>query len=173
VSESSQHDSFSEMFVRYQHRLFAYIVTLVADRTDADEIFQQTSLTLWQQWQQYDPTKPFLPWSCGIALNHARNHWRKQKSRAVPLASDVLEQLAIESERILDCSADRLVALRVCMRELTEKSRSVVEAYYLGRSIQSIADERAVSSNSVYKLLHRVRRVLLDCVQEKLSKAGG
>ena len=39
--------SFVEQMVHNQHRLFGYVVTLVPNRDDAEEVFQEACLTLW------------------------------------------------------------------------------------------------------------------------------
>jgi RNA polymerase sigma-70 factor (ECF subfamily) len=44
MDSSEQHDQFVERFIRCQARIYAFVVTLLPNRADADEVFQQTSL---------------------------------------------------------------------------------------------------------------------------------
>jgi RNA polymerase sigma-70 factor (ECF subfamily) len=44
--DADQHQQFAQRMVRNQQRVFAYIVSLVPNRADAEELFQQTCLTL-------------------------------------------------------------------------------------------------------------------------------
>src|SRR5436190_24162203 len=89
-----QHDRFVERFVRCQDRLYAYVATLLPNRADAEEVFQQTSLVLWRKWQEYDLGRDFLPWACGIAHHEVRNFLRKHKDRGrVYLGEDVLAEV--------------------------------------------------------------------------------
>ena len=47
--------STSPQFVLHQDRVYGYIVTLLPNRHDAEDVFQQTSLILWQKWDEFDP----------------------------------------------------------------------------------------------------------------------
>ncbi|MEO1525231.1 MAG: sigma-70 family RNA polymerase sigma factor [Planctomycetota bacterium] len=168
--DHEKHQQFAERLVHNQHRVFAYLVSLVGNRSDAEELFQQTSLTLWQTWDRYDLDQAFMPWACGIARNHVQNYRRKQKRSRVRLDPDVLELLASESVP-QDREGDRLPALRECLGALPERSRNAIESYYGGRSVTRIADETSSTVNAVYKLLHRARELLHDCVRNKLGEA--
>src|SRR5437868_10690061 len=95
MDSASQHDRFVERFVRSQDRIYAYVVTLLPNRADAEEVFQQTSLVLWKKWQQYDPGRAFVAWACGMAHHEVRNFLRKHRDRGrVYLSEDVLAEVA-------------------------------------------------------------------------------
>lgn len=157
--------------MRNQQRIFRYIVSLVPNRADADELFQQTCLTLWESWERYDMSLDFVPWACGIAHNHVRNFYRKRQNSEVQLDADVVEMLATRSSQLRQRDDEKLAALRGCLNELTERNRGIVENYYGGMSVQEIATQRDLSANAIYKLLDRVREALHDCVNLRL--AGG
>lgn len=169
--DANQHQLFAERIVLNQQRVFRYVVSLVPNRADADELFQQTCLTLWETWEQYDLSLEFVPWACGIAHNHVRNFYRKRQGAQVQLEADVVELLAVRSSQLRQHEDEKLVALRACLSELTERNRGVVENYYGGMTVQEIAVQRASSANAIYKLLDRVREALHDCITLRL--AGG
>jgi RNA polymerase sigma-70 factor (ECF subfamily) len=54
--ERERHDRFAALFVRNQNRVYRYLLTLVPNRADAEELFQQTILTLWETWERFEPT---------------------------------------------------------------------------------------------------------------------
>ena len=56
-------DQFMELFVTAQSQVYGYIATLLPNRADADDLFQQTSLVLWRKREQYDPSRAFLSWA--------------------------------------------------------------------------------------------------------------
>ena len=53
--DSVRHDRFARAFLQCQERVYGYIVTMLPNRHDAEDVFQQTSLILWQKWDQFDP----------------------------------------------------------------------------------------------------------------------
>lgn len=167
--DANKHQQFAERVVQNQHRVFRYIVSLVPRRADAEELFQQTCLTQWENWERYDLSLDFVPWACGIAHNHVRNFHRKRQNAQVQLDADVVEMLALQSRDRQPREDDRLVALRECLEGLPERSRGVIEGYYGGRSVQEIADQRTTTPNAIYKLLDRVREALHDCITARLA----
>lgn len=167
--DAEKHRQFAERLVRNQQRVFRYVVSLVPNRADAEELFQQTCLTLWECWERYDPALDFFPWACGIAHNHVRNFRRKREHAQVQLQGDVLELLAQRSLELRQREDGRLAALQDCLAELTDRNRNVIEGYYGGRTVQEIANQCSMSPNAIYKLLDRVRRALHDCVSFRLT----
>src|SRR5210317_848815 len=114
--DAKQHQQFAQRMVRNQQRMFAYIVSLVPNRADAEELFQQTCLTLWEHWERYDMSLDFVPWACGIAHNHVRNFFRKRQNSQIQLDADVLEMLAMRSQQMQQRESDQAAALRECMK---------------------------------------------------------
>jgi len=168
-----KHRQFAERVVRTQQRVFRYVASLVPNRADAEELFQQTCLTLWENWDRYDPELDFLPWACGFAHNHVRNFQRKRVNTQVQLEADVVDLLAARSSEIQRADDDRLTALRQCLAQLDEKNRALVEGYYAGRTVPEIAAARSSTPNAIYKLLHRVREALQECVTKRLAQGAG
>ena len=81
-----------------QADIYRYILSVVGHRADTDELFQQTTLTLWKIWDRYDASRDFLPWAFAIAHNEIRNFLRRQ--RRPRLLSD--ELIAELTERRLE-----------------------------------------------------------------------
>jgi RNA polymerase sigma-70 factor (ECF subfamily) len=167
--DDARHQQFAERVVRNQHRVFGYIVSLVPHRADAEEIFQQTCLTLWENWDRYDSALDFFPWACGIAHNHVRNFCRKQQKSPVQLDADVIDMLAQRSAELQQRGDDRISALRDCLQLLPDRSRALIEDYYGGTAVQQIALQSKATPNAIYKLLNRIRDTLHDCISRKLS----
>ena len=48
MNQQEQHEKFSELLTLHQGQLHGYILALVRNRADADDLFQTTSLVLWR-----------------------------------------------------------------------------------------------------------------------------
>ena len=162
---SQQHQAFTELFLANQHRVFRFIVSAVPRWVEAEELFQQTSLTLWQRWDEFDPENDFTPWACGIAMNHLRNHLRKKQNQQLHFSDDLLEQMAslqLEEQSLLD-GLHR--ALADCMEKLPPQQRRLIERCYRpNASIKQVAIEQGQTANSLYKLVRKIRLALYDCI---------
>ena len=168
------HALFAERFVRNENQVYRYIFCLVPRRSEAEELFQETSLTLWKTWERYRPEVDFAAWACGIAHNLVRNHLRKRKTQPRLLTDEqVLDQLA--ERRILEDRnlEERRRVLRSCLERLPGEQRRLVEEVYSGdRSMKEIAEGSSQTPNAVYKLLRRIRAALALCADRKLSLGG-
>ena len=53
-SAGDRQAEFAALLRQHQTQLFGYIYSLVRDLDDADDLFQQTSLVLWDKFDQFD-----------------------------------------------------------------------------------------------------------------------
>ena len=66
-----------EALVRaHQARLRAYVYSRLGDTGAADDIVQEAFLDALDRLDQYDPSRPALPWLLGFARNELREHLR-------------------------------------------------------------------------------------------------
>jgi RNA polymerase sigma-70 factor (ECF subfamily) len=170
MTSSHSHDAFAELFVLNQRRIYGYIATLLANSSDVEEVFQQTSLSLWRKWTTFDPAGDFTRWACGIAHNHVRNFVRLHRHHNVYLSQGMLDDLAevhLSQEPQFD---QRGQALNDCLEQLPAKQRELVERCYRGTEpMKSIADKLRIAPSALYMKLHRLRQVLLHCVELALG----
>jgi len=171
--QTDTQQAFTELFVRSQHRVYGYIVTLLPNRDDADEAFQDTCLVLWSKWTEFDPQRDFDSWACGIAHNVVRNFKRRKRTGTVTLDDDLLAEIAqlrLQAEPVLEA---RRRALSRCLDKLPSAQRSLVERSYLGgEPIRSVAEQIGLTPASLYLRLQRIRLALFECVDRALGSGG-
>ena len=158
---------FNELFLRHQKDVFAYILTLVPDRDDAAEIYQQTCLALLEKQAEYDPQRAFFPWSCGFALNEVRRFRRAHHRERTQLSDAVIESLAdvqlksaSQIERQLDLLMECLDSLPIDTRE------TLMECYAHHGGMRDLAARLALDPNTLYKRLERIRKILMECMEK-------
>src|SRR5215472_639653 len=88
---------FAARLRQHQTQLFGYIYSPVRDLDDADDLFQQTSLVLWDKFDQFDPSRSFAGWACGVARYEVLNFLRA-RSRDRLYFSDELSLALIEAQ---------------------------------------------------------------------------
>ena len=167
---------FAERLARHQTQLFGYIYSLVRDVDDADDLFQQTSLVLWDKFDQFDPSRSFLAWACGVARFEVSNFVRHRGRRRLYF-SDELCQMLIDAHEELDHDPDdserRRVALAACLKKLRPGDQELVDACYeRSARIPDVADRWGRSTQSIHNSLRRIRRTLFECVSRSLARGG-
>ena len=60
-------ERFSALFKQHSRAIYGHIRALVPNASDADDVFQETSVTLWQKFNYFQPGTDFRAWSCRIA----------------------------------------------------------------------------------------------------------
>lgn len=155
---------FMRLYLKVQPALRSYLFSLLRNGADADDVFQEVSLVLWERFGDYDRGHPFLNWAFGIARNHAAR-WRRAVPRARAwLPPEVEEKLAATYAEIEDELAPRRAALRDCVNRLGAQARELLSLRYEKvLSLQQIADTRGMSLNAVNKALGKIRKALSDC----------
>jgi RNA polymerase sigma-70 factor, ECF subfamily len=159
-------DQFIERFLAVQAQVYGYIATLVPNRVDADDLFQQTALVLWRKQGQFDPSRDLLPWALGIAHNEVRRFFRRHSGRGAQLSDALMERLAELHYTSAGRSELRFQRLADCMEQLTADQRELIEQCYLGiESIKAVAEKRRLEPAALYKRLDRIRWTLMDCIE--------
>jgi RNA polymerase sigma-70 factor (ECF subfamily) len=165
---------FAERLSAHQGVVFGYIYSLVRNLDDADDLFQQTCLVLWDKYDLYDPARSFGAWACGIARFEVSNFLRT-RSRKQLYFSDQLNLILAESYAELEPEQlqDRREALAECMKSLRRGDLELLEACYeRAARIPEIAREWGRSTQSIHNSLRRIRRGLFECVRRSLAQGG-
>jgi RNA polymerase sigma-70 factor (ECF subfamily) len=166
---------FAELLLRHQTQLFGYIYTLVRDLDDADDLFQQTSLVLWDKFALFDASKSFIAWACGVARYEVSNFLRARGRKRLYF-TDELGMMLIDAHEELEQERleERRSALAECVKKLRARDQELLDACYeRSARIPEIARGHGRSSQSVHNSLRRIRRVLFECVNRTLAHEGG
>src|SRR5437879_12865989 len=67
---------FLAQFLKAERRIFAYILTLLPHRADAEDLLQQVSLIMWEKFDAQAPPEDFAAWGSRIAYFKIRDYRR-------------------------------------------------------------------------------------------------
>ena len=163
--DAHMRDAVVGMLMRHRNSLHAFVLAAVRDLDLAEDVLQDVSLAICSSWKSYDPSQPFLRWARAVARNRVRDIFRcRRRSREI-LDPDVVERavsLAGESGEMESWTAD----LERCLERLGERARAVLRRRYVQREKPSaIASAMGWKAQSVYVLLSRAKRALLECLR--------
>ena len=169
MSSPRANDEFVRRFVRCQQDLYAYIVTLVPNIADAQDILQETAIALWAKADEYRLDEPFMPWASRFAwfqVRKFRMYQARRRRHVVSLSDEALEALAADRAGF-DSAASRGPLLEQCVEKLADADRLLLRQRYDSRtSIREVAKLLGVEPAQLYKRLERIRQSLLDCVNQ-------
>jgi RNA polymerase sigma factor (sigma-70 family) len=162
ITAQRDRDAFARLFDHFTPRIEAYLQRLGMDALAAEEVAQDTLLTVWRKSELFDSTKSSLStWIYRIARNR-----RIDMARRDPMEqtfTSVMDESAGQDEQLQGSEQEDLV--REAMKTLPDEQNSLLRlAFYEGRSHTEIADETGLPLGTVKSRIRlafaRLRRAL-------------
>ncbi len=171
LARSVQHGHTSDLAAlveRHHSSLLGFLYRLTGgDRSLAEDLTQEAFLRALRSIQQYHPAQRFKPWLYAIAINAARDHFKRAEMRyAAQLSDDDFSGLAdpIEwDDTRLDAGqqvAAAIAALPAHQRE------AIILRYYQDLSLAEIAEVLAIPIGTVKSRLSLGLRQLRQWLKE-------
>jgi RNA polymerase sigma-70 factor (ECF subfamily) len=165
---------FVTQITRCQRQLHAFILSMVWNPAEAEDVLQETNLVLWEKAAEFNSDRPFLPWAMRFAQLQAlawlKRH-RRQQQRLV-FDDELARLLADEAAQEERAFEDRRRALASCLQKLpTEQRDLIARRYEPGGSVNAMAEAAGTTPKAVSDRLRRIRHALLQCIQRTLGEA--
>jgi RNA polymerase sigma-70 factor (ECF subfamily) len=160
---------FVRLLTQHSSRIFGFVLALCVNRSDAEDIFQNTSVVLWEKFESYQPGTNFLAWACRIAYFEAL-YDRRKTSRVKTLSDEAWQALASDALATSEQKEDHQEALAACLEKLSATDRDLLEQkYFSQRSVTEIAQRCDQSVHAIYRALSRIHDALLQCMRRAMS----
>ena len=169
-SNLTDSERLAALWTQAQPVVGAYIASMVPDYHVRQEVLQNTAVVLVRKFAEYDEDQPFAGWAIGVARLELLKHRSKSSDKRVVFNEAVLDAAAERFATTSDQQGPSEEALEICLGELTARSRSLLKLRYAGDlSTDQIAERVGAKSSAVRVALHRVRKVLRDCINQRLG----
>ena len=160
---------FVRLLTQHSSRLFGFVLSLCVNRSDADDVFQNTSVVLWEKFDTYERGTNFLAWACRIAYFEAL-YDRRKTSRVKTLSDAAWQALAADALTVVDERREDHEALAECLARLKPADRELLQQkYFSQQSVAEIAAECSKSVHSIYRALSRIHDALMQCMRRSTS----
>ena len=160
-------EDFVELMTQFQGRMYAYILSLIANPDAANDILQETNLVLWRKSTEFQLGTNFKAWSFRIANFQVMAYRQRRMRDRLVFDDDYMMSLSVDASSYDDTYESRQKKLVTCMAKLPERQRDLIQRRYsIGASIRKIADELKSTANSIAQALFRARTNLINCVKE-------
>ena len=156
------------LFVEHVTGLRYFVMSMVPDPNEANDIVQETFLTVTAKANDYEAGTNFKAWVFTIARFKVLEIYKKQKREANRLSDAAITILADEAQNEKDESMTD--ALATCLQSLSPKTAKMVELRYQdGLKPSAIADRIGWTAEAVYVALSRTRTSLRNCINKQLK----
>lgn len=168
---SDQHEAFVRLLNESHRRLFGYLISLLGNRHDAEDVLQRASVTMWRRFETFEPGTDFMAWASTVAFYEAKNFQRVAARSRLRFDDHLLNTLAAERLDDLRHLDDRFDALEHCVGKLDVANRKLVEAVYGDDAdIGTLATQLGRAPQTLYNRLNLIRHALADCVERRLAE---
>ena len=171
--EKGRGQQFMKLYMACQRRLYGFVISLVPNWSDVDDIVQETVSVMWAKFDEFKPGTDFSAWALAIARYQVMSYRQRAKvnrRRFSDRTIDTISNLAISTTQE---EQDRRDALRKCLDKLKAKDRGMLKLRYeVDTSIKSLADRIGLSVNTLYKSLSRIHIQLFNCVNRTMLREG-
>ena len=163
---------FAQFVREHETSLFTYVLRMVGNKEDAEDITQEALLQAYRTWLQVDPNGAggYVKWCYRIAHNLAIDSVRKKKPRGVDEeeVERTADTRALRPEEVYE---HRVQAGRMKERiqELEEKYReALILRYQEDMSYEEISKVLELPVSTIETRIHRAKKML----REKLEARG-
>ena len=159
---------YSQKLTSIQKSLYGFILSMVPNRSEAEDILQETNLILCQKANEYDPDGHFQGLAFKIARFQVLKHMTNVKRSKLQFSTEFIEEVASEefdSRKILATQK----ALAICYELLPDSMKVIANLRFKqDQSIKFISKSVNRPLGAISSTLYRVRQKLVDCVQDKI-----
>ena len=168
---AQHHDQFLRLFAEHEPALRTFVRSLVPSLAAASEVMQEVAVVLWQKFAEFDAMRDFRKWAFGVARYQALAYLRNKARDRHVFDDELVGRLADEAASAGQRHEAQREALDACLQKLPEPQRALVlAAYTKGTRMDELAAQRGQTAMSLYKLLHRIRQALLECVRRTTAR---
>lgn len=169
--EHQRHSLFLRSFTAHEPAIRTFVRRLLPARADADDVMQEVSVVLWEKLGTFRDGADFRAWAFGVARFEVLA-WMRDKGRdRLVLDEEVVTKLAEETTQDEPRLERQREALEHCMKKVPANQRGLLmQAYQPDSRIQDIARDSGRTVPGFYQWLHRMRRMLLNCIRRTLAQ---
>nr|WP_231926863.1 sigma-70 family RNA polymerase sigma factor [Micromonospora siamensis] len=152
-------ESFDDFYAANFQPLVLQLYAYTADLTQAQDSVQEAFTRAWQRWDRLTKYDNPAAWVRHVALNVARNRWRRLRAARAHARFH-------RQEVVAGPSPDR-VALARALATLPENHRRALVLFHVADlGIGEIADQEGVAAGTVKSWLHRGRLALAAALDD-------
>jgi RNA polymerase sigma-70 factor (ECF subfamily) len=170
---SNTDDQYVQLLTQHKSQLFRFIFAMVHSLPDAEDVFQQAAITMWDKFVEFEPGSDFYAWACSVARFKSLDHLKAKGRQRLLFSEELLASVAQHDHWHPETQHAKLLALASCRNKLSSRDQQLLAACYGGQgNIRTAAEGVGRPVGSVYDSLSRIRRALYACIERTIASQG-
>jgi RNA polymerase sigma-70 factor (ECF subfamily) len=166
---------FVRLLGQHEREIYAFILCLLPNWADADDVLQETSVRLWEEFDKYRDGSDFAAWARTVARFQVLTYRKRRGRRREQFADTFIELVADRSTEQAATGVEpaRNAAQEKCLQRLPEHNRALLSAYYEpGAVVRDVAVRVGRTAESLKVTVFRIRRALHQCIDREMRGQG-
>lgn len=170
-TSNDRNRQFVALLAKHERGLSGYVLSLIPNWADADDVLQETKLRLWEQFDTYDPGKDFGVWARTIAHYQVLTHRKRSGRQSARFTDTYVELMAIEAATVAQDAQIRHRLLSQCLQALDDLGRKTLALCYSdNRSIKDVAILFGRSVRGLQRAVANLRQKLQQCIEDHMHR---
>jgi RNA polymerase sigma-70 factor (ECF subfamily) len=179
-------EDFTHDAMQYAPQLFSTAMRMTRNRSDAEDLVQETFIKAWRSFATYQQGTNLRAWLFRIMTNTYINKYNAQQRKPTETELDDVEELflykrlgAVDQSQLSQSTEDQMLSLftddevKKALEELPEQFRiPVLMSDVEGFSYKEIAEILEIPLGTVMSRLHRGRKAMQKMLYEYAKKRG-
>ena len=159
------------LFARYHVRAFRFVVRLVRDETNAEDVISEVFLDVWRQAGRFEGRSTVATWLLAIARFKAISALRRRRDEELD-AAGAMEEPTDDPGMALE-KKDKSAMIRKCLLGLSVEHREIIDlVYYHEKSVKEVAEIVRIPENTVKTRMFYARRRLAELLKSEGIERG-
>ena len=165
TKQDEKYQEFMALVLAHQTKINSFIVYMVPQKQDSEDIFQDTLMEMWRKYDQFEDGSNFLAWSYTIAKYKVLNYRRKKKNNKMQFNDQLIQIIENESAHSINLIESRIGRLKECVRALSLKESKLIRLRYEdGLTFREIANIYGYSHQAICRAMGVIHSRLVDCI---------
>ncbi|MCK4998887.1 MAG: sigma-70 family RNA polymerase sigma factor [Anaerohalosphaera sp.] len=160
---------FVNLLVPNQRRIQAFILMLVPNINDAEDIYQEALSEMWKKFDTFQAGTDFVAWAMTVAKYKVLTFRRKSQNSKMQFNSKIYEILESAASSKISSLQEHLDVLKKCVRKLPEKEMFLLKLRYENdMTFQKISLRTGKTPPSIHRVMSTIHSKLALCIRRTL-----
>lgn len=162
---------FEELYRTHKSLVYGIALRYLRCRDDANDAVQETFISIYTNYSQYDTSKPLIPWVKRIAINsclmYIRSNYRYKLTDSDASFETPAPEIYLDDERASESTQRELLEM---LQLLPDGYRMVFNLYAIdGLTHKEIADYLEIAESTSRTQLLKARKMIKGLLESKMQ----
>jgi RNA polymerase sigma-70 factor, ECF subfamily len=174
MDDSCHNEVVQQNLVDAQRGLYTYILRLLPNAADANDVLQETNLVILRKQAEFRPGTNFAAWAATIAHNQVLLFRLRMRRERLFFDERLINQLALSGVARVGNLNPMVEALDRCKNKLNLVDQELLEKRYGdGLTVPQLAATVGRAPRAISQALYRIRIALMECIGRFLASREG